>query len=155
MLWKKNLKTVEENWLLRSRQSPIKKFSSMQKYTCRNRKVQFDKVTIRLYCSLLTSSNSWNRHRGCYPWHNNITVTINGIPGSSNVLEKITEGSSLTNYQPMNALFYSLFSCPSGAFRATLRWESTIAMQGHASEFPICEGRKYRIIHLGLSILLW
>lgn len=117
----------------------------MQKHTCRNRKAQFDKVTIRMYCSLLTSSNHWNSHRACYPCHINIIVTINGILGSSTVPEEIRGGSSLTHYQPVNPLFYSLFSCPSADLSATLRWESNVAMQGHA--FSICEGRKYRVIH--------
>lgn len=125
----------------------------MQKHTCRNRKAQFDKVTVRMYCSLLTSSNHWNSHRAGSPCHINIIVTINGILGSSNVPEKITGGCSLTQYQAVNALFYSLLSCPSAALRATLRGKSNVAMQGHASEFSVCEGRKYRVIHPGLAIL--
>lgn len=156
MLWEK--KKISKQ-LKKSASSEVDNHSSKSSLQCRNprrnRKAQFDKVTIRMYSSLLTSSNHWNRHRGCHPWHINVIVTINGILGSSNVTGKKTGGSSATYCQPMNAEYYSLFSCPSGALRATLRWESNIAMQGHASEFSVCEGKKNRVMHSGLSILLW
>lgn len=55
---------------------------------CRNRRVQFGRVTMRLSCFLLTSSDHWNREAACYSLHINIIVTINGILGSTNALEK-------------------------------------------------------------------